>query len=304
MEGNGYQANLEYRLTLTQGDTFIQVNFYWNNTAGGATPTHPITLNLKMVDDDSSVLDLENIGPYATISSPVIVRMADSTCTISFEGEEDPAPFNPASDVTPASGYFSSTGTLDSGSITMNLNDIYSPTIITPISGANYPKGASITSTWTIPVGETQTAYRIQVGLVGFSSIYEDTGKILSSVTSGVVSAPSYSGSVAIRVYYWNVDDTQSTASIPVTLTVTGGGTGGTDPVTPPAETDTDNDGLPDATDPDDDNDGIPDYQDPSPLVPGTEDPIVAPEIPDWVPPPVAEIIEKVYPGSSTAQAL
>jgi len=79
------------------------------------------------------------------------------------------------------------------------------PTLTGPAVYWRFNPGASVTFSWTFSdpdSGDSQSAYRLQIGNSGFTTIYLDTGKITSTSTSKTVTLPS---NMTVGDYYWRV---------------------------------------------------------------------------------------------------
>jgi hypothetical protein len=79
------------------------------------------------------------------------------------------------------------------------------PTLTNPAVYWRFNPGASVTFSWTFSdpdTGDSQSAYRLQIGNSGFTTIYVDTGKVTSSSTSTTVTLPS---NMTVGDYYWRV---------------------------------------------------------------------------------------------------
>jgi hypothetical protein len=76
-----------------------------------------------------------------------------------------------------------------------------SPT--SPSNGFIFNPSVSVTFSWTFSdpdSGDSQSAYQLQIGNSGFTTIYVDTGKVTSSAGAVTLTVPSAPG-----VYYWRV---------------------------------------------------------------------------------------------------
>jgi hypothetical protein len=74
-----------------------------------------------------------------------------------------------------------------------------------PTASYRFNPGASVTFSWTFSdpdSGDSQSAYQLQIGNSGFTTIYLDTGKVASSNTSTTRTLPS---NMTVDVYYWRV---------------------------------------------------------------------------------------------------
>jgi hypothetical protein len=87
------------------------------------------------------------------------------------------------------------------------------PTLNSPAASYRFNPGASVTFSWTFSdndTGDSQSAYQLQIGNSGFTTIYVDTGKVTSTNTSTTVTLPS---NMTVGIYYWRVTtwDSQNT---------------------------------------------------------------------------------------------
>jgi hypothetical protein len=77
------------------------------------------------------------------------------------------------------------------------------PTLNSPSVNAWFTPSASVQFTWTFNDsngGDSQSAFQLQIGNSGFSTIYVDTGKVASSNTNTTQTLPS-----TVGLYYWRV---------------------------------------------------------------------------------------------------
>ena len=77
------------------------------------------------------------------------------------------------------------------------------PSLNNPAANSRFNPGASVQFTWIFSdpnSGDSQSAYQLQIGNSGFTTIYVDTNKVSSSSSSATVTLPS-----TVGLYYWRV---------------------------------------------------------------------------------------------------
>ena len=87
--------------------------------------------------------------------------------------------------------------------LNVNNSPPNAPTLNSPAANYRFNPSASVTFSWTFSdpdSGDSQSAYQLQIGDSGFTTIYVDTGKVTSTSTSTTVTLPS-----TVGVYYWRV---------------------------------------------------------------------------------------------------
>ena len=79
------------------------------------------------------------------------------------------------------------------------------PTLNSPAASRRFNPGASVTFSWTFSdpdAGDSQSAYQLQIGDSGFTTIYLDTGKVSSTAQNTTQTLPS---NMTVGIYYWRV---------------------------------------------------------------------------------------------------
>jgi len=79
------------------------------------------------------------------------------------------------------------------------------PTLNSPAASYRFNPGASVTFSWTFSdpdAGDSQSAYQLQIGDSGFTTIYLDTGKVSSTAQNTTQTLPS---NMTVGIYYWRV---------------------------------------------------------------------------------------------------
>jgi hypothetical protein len=86
------------------------------------------------------------------------------------------------------------------------------PTLNSPAASCHFNPGASVAFSWTFSdndTGDSQSAYQLQIGNSGFTTIYLDTGKVSSTAQNATQTLPS---NMTVGVYYWRVTTWDSLA--------------------------------------------------------------------------------------------
>lgn len=126
--------------------------------------------------------------------------------------------------------YFSSTGQLTNGqstssSFAQNAGFLYFPTATSPALSAT-PGNAEIALTWSAAIGilANITSYKVGIGTISGSYVFEDVGSVTSFTKTGLVNATPYF--FKIRSYAAGLLLSES-AEVSATPTAGGGGGGG-----------------------------------------------------------------------------
>jgi len=79
------------------------------------------------------------------------------------------------------------------------------PILGNPLTNARMGPGSNVTFSWTFSdndTGDSQSAYRLQIGNSDFTTLYLDTGKIVSTSSSTAKLLPN---NMSVGLYYWRV---------------------------------------------------------------------------------------------------